>query len=174
MHVIVYSSASQPRRGPSRSGKEEPWPVSRICFTAHVNNSSRPCNDIVNNLGIGAGLFWLFSQRVDVDISDIGSPSTNITIDLKNTNNPTLRQTLSNTNTGKGPFVLVLCSVNVGKFSFQKTIWDTKQMDPLSASNVNNDADTITQTVTNSNVNNGWKWYKVIAMCKTWSILSPI
>ena len=156
MHGIVYSSAFQPRRGPFRSVKAEPWPVGRMCFTAHVNNSSRLCIDIIiNNLGIGAGLFWLFSQRVDVDISDIGSPSTNITIDLKNTNNPTLRQTLSNTNTGKGPFVLVLCYVNVTKCSFQKTIWDIRQMDPLSASNVNNDADTITQTVTNSNVNNG-------------------
>ena len=96
--------------------------MSRICFTAHVNSSSRPCIDIVNNLGIGAGLFWLFSQRVDVDISDIGSPSTNITIDLKNTNNPTIRQTLSNTNTGKGPFVLVLSYVKMTKYLFQKTI----------------------------------------------------
>ena len=58
------------------------------------------------NSGIGAGLFWLFSQRITADISDIGSPSTNITIELKNTNNPTLRQTLSNTNTGKASFHL--------------------------------------------------------------------
>ena len=49
--------------------------------------------------GIGAGLFWLFSQRLTVDISEIGSPSTNITIDLVNTNNPTLSQSLRNTNT---------------------------------------------------------------------------
>ena len=58
-------------------------------------------NNQVNfyNSGIGAGLFWLFSQRITADISSIGSPSTNVTIDLKNTNNPTIRQTLSNTNT---------------------------------------------------------------------------
>ena len=51
--------------------------------------------------GIGAALAWLASVRVpiDVDISDIGSPTTNVTVTSTSTNSGSTTQTQSQTNT---------------------------------------------------------------------------
>jgi hypothetical protein len=51
--------------------------------------------------GLGAGLAWVASQQVPITttISEIGSPSTNVTITQTNTNTPTITQTQTNTAT---------------------------------------------------------------------------
>merc|ERR1711973_792175 len=52
-------------------------------------------------IGIGASLAWLALQRVPIttNISDIGSPSTNVTVGVTNTNQQTVSQTQTAPNT---------------------------------------------------------------------------
>ena len=51
-------------------------------------------------VGFGAATAWIISQTggIDTTISDIGSPSTNISVSMVNSNNPTIQQTLTVTN----------------------------------------------------------------------------
>ena len=88
--------------------------------------------------GLGAGLAWVASQRVPItfNISDIGSPTTNVTVTNTNTNSPTIsqsqtannaatntnndndnisqtnQQTVTNTNTNTNPNIVCNCSCN--------------------------------------------------------------
>ena len=50
--------------------------------------------------GFGVALAFIVSQTggIDVDVSSIGSPKTNVTVAMTNNNSPTIRQTLSVTN----------------------------------------------------------------------------
>ena len=51
--------------------------------------------------GLGAGLAWIAAHRnpISINVTDIGSPTTNVTASITNTNTPTNTQTQTNSNT---------------------------------------------------------------------------